>query len=72
MDKWESIGQAFENLGARLRDACIDLGEICETDETYEELYSHYCLVLSTLAAQVRWLNMKVGTMTYGEDDQGE
>jgi len=73
MNKWYSVGEAFRKIGDGLRIACKNLRHTCEHHEEFEELYSEYCLVLSTLTAQVRFLSMRFDQLRYEqENDQGE
>lgn len=50
MNKYEVLGQAFEDLGTTLSDDLENLGETAEDNEQVAPLYTMYAMLLNMLS----------------------
>lgn len=56
MEKWKALGQIFEDLGNDLMIECENMETNCEVDESFEQMYSLYAMLLHTLKEQRRFI----------------
>lgn len=54
--KWKVLGRIFENLGTDLMYECENMETNCEAEESFEEMYILYAMLLDTLKAQRRFI----------------
>jgi len=56
MEKWKVLGRIFEDLGSELWVECENMETSREIDESFDEMYPLYAMLLHTLKEQRRFI----------------